>query len=196
MKDNIVVEYSPEYVRIDECCVLNMRLADYNQIRDAKINEIFLEHINATDQELIRESIGYLNDRKGEPVPIRQAAPIGTMKPDNDAVYYPPLIRMILLDNIPVSKLETKYISLNYTITGIDPEYDYHYHAVFKVNDIDRNCVGWAPYIVSKDIIGNVAEIMTFTTDDNGSNRLIMCAHKNHIVELDRVPHDPKPYDY
>ena len=196
MKDDIVIEYSPEYVRIDECCVLNITLADYAQIRDAKINEIFLEHINATDQELIKESIGYLNDRKGEPIPIRRAAPIGTMKPDNDAVYYPPLIRMILLDPTPVRDLETKYISLNFTITGIDPEYDYHYHAVFKVNDIDYHCVGWAPYVVSKDIIGNVAEIITFTTDDNGSHRLIMGSHKNHIVELDRESRTMKPYDY
>lgn len=196
MKDDIVIEYSPEYVRIDECCVLNITLADYAQIRDAKVSEIFLDHINTTDQELIKESIGYLNDRKGEPIPIRQAAPIGTMKPDNDAVYYPPLIRMIILDNTPVSKLETKYISLNFTVTGVDPDYDYHYHAVFKVNDIDYDCVGWAPYIVSKNIIGLVAEIMVVNPDDHRAYRLIMGSHKNHIVELDREPRNPKPYDY
>lgn len=196
MKDDIVIEYSPEYVRIDECCALNVTLADYAYLRDAKIAEIFLDHLKTTDRELIEESIGHLNDRKGERIPIRPAAPIGTMKPDNDARYYPPLIRMIILDNTPVSKLETKYISLNFTVTGVDPDYDYHYHGVFKVNDIDYDCVGWAPYIVSKDIIGLVAEIMVVNPDDHRACRLIMGSHKNHIVELDRVPHKPKPYDY
>lgn len=196
MKDNIVVEYSPEYVRIDECCVLNVTLADYAYLRDAKIAEIFLDHLKTTDRELIEESIGHLNDRKGERIPIRPAAPIGTMKPDNDARYYPPLIRMIILDNTPVNKLETRYISLNFTVTGVDPDYDYHYHTVFKVNDIDYDCVGWAPYNVSTDIIGLVAEIMVVNPDDHRASRLIMGSHKNHIVELDRVPRSMKPYDY
>lgn len=197
MKDKLRLEYNQDYVTINECCALNVTLADYEQLRDAKINEIFLSHIDRADQELIKSSIGYLNVRKGDPIPLKKDPP-GILDavtwPDDN--YYPSLIRLVIEDGTQARELDTKYISLNFTVSGLDAEYDYKYFTVFKLTDIDRNCRSWVQYVVGPETkLGSAAGILFVGKDTEGNRRLYAGAHKNHIVEVDRIYLDPKSYD-
>lgn len=197
MKDKLRLEYNPDYVTIDECCALNITLADYDQIRDAKINEIFLSHIDHADHDLVRASIGYLNDRKGDPIPLKKD-PSGILDaitwPDDN--YYPSLIRLVIEDSTQVRKLDTKYISLNFTVRGVDAEYDYRYFTVFKLSDIDHDCRSWVQYIVGPETkVGQAAGILFIGKDSEGNRQLFAGAHKNHLVEVDRIHLDTESYD-
>lgn len=196
MKDKLHLEYNPDYVTIHECCALNITLADYSQIRDAKVNEIFLAHIDQADHDLIHASVGYLNDRKGDPIPLKPDHPgllnVATWPDDN---YYPSLVRLVIEDETRVRELDTKYISLNFSVNGFDAEYDYSYFAVFKLSDIDHDCSGWARFIGPETKVGHVAGILFAGKDTDGNQRLYAGAHRNHIVEVDRICRDPKPYD-
>lgn len=192
MSSKLVVMYDPKYVKIDSCYSLDVTLADYDRLMDAKVDEIFMNYV---DKSYVRPSVEFLRSKRNikiEAVPfsefIQASGPTATLEDE-----YQPLIRLGLLGDL--YDIDLRYIDLNYTVSGIDEAYDYKYYTVFKLSDVDKECASWSNHVVTSDNIDyKYADVML--RRNSTPNKLVMGAHHNHIVEFDRVFRNPDVFDY
>lgn len=188
MNSKVIVQYDPEYVKITSCHSLNVTLANYEDLRDAKIDEIFMNHID--DSTLINPSIEFLNNKRGVEIEVEELdSPVVTAEGD-----YRTLVRFKLIGDL--NDIDFRYIDLNYTVTGFDTDYDDNYFTVFKLSDVDKDCASWVTY--HNDDTGEsyqAADVMMIALNRE-PKRLVMGSHRNHIAEFDRICLHPNVYDY